>query len=213
MLIGVAGSPFYIYSLGNNTLSYTSNDQSKIYQLCSYDNGTVGLLYNATLTLSGASSPEVATSVNYITIKLGDIQPLNLTIDSNNPIFDTTNQSWVKIPVSSNISGSFLYSVQELDSQNLVDTLTLAHMVNYLTNKQTTLQNQSDYLSYLYNSPRNMILGNLSVGPLSTIITNIVVTNYFPGTTYSVCGYFQNPSQTLNFTISCKNVIFTATPP
>ena len=47
-------------------------------------------------------------------------------------------------------------------------------------------------------------MGNLSVNPLTP--STLQVTNYFPGTTYSVCGYFQTASKNLTAIVDCKRI-------
>ena len=71
---------------------------------------------------------------------------------------------------------------------------------------KTAIQSQSDYLTYLYSSPRNLVVGNLSLNPLTSSTLNI--TNYFPGTDYAICGFFQSsdPNKTLTTQLNCTVV-------
>lgn len=71
---------------------------------------------------------------------------------------------------------------------------------------KTAIQSQSDYLTYLYNSPRNLVVGNLSLNPLTS--STLQLTNYFPGTNYAICGFFQSsdPNKTLTTQLNCTVV-------
>ena len=71
---------------------------------------------------------------------------------------------------------------------------------------KTAIQSQSDYLTYLYNSPRNLVVGNLSLNPLTS--STLKITNYFPGTNYAICGFFQSsdPNKTLTTQLNCTVV-------
>lgn len=122
--IGLTGTTLYV--VGGNTLKFT-NTPTQTYKICSYDNATTGHVINAALTLSDASSTETITNVNQLMLTVGAFPGLNIVISNSSIAGDATSQQFISCPVSSNISGSFLYTVQELVSSSSTATkLTLA---------------------------------------------------------------------------------------
>lgn len=163
-LIGLSGTSSVFIPTGNS-LTYTGSTTSLSYQLCAYDNATLNQVINVPITLSGNSSTEVTTNTNQLSILIGDYPTPSITVSSTlTP--DPTAQQYVNISVTSNIGGYFLYYIQELTTSGTVTNKTLSEITTALTTGRTIIQSQSDYLTYLYNSPRNMIAGNLSVSQL-----------------------------------------------
>lgn len=163
-LIGLSGTSSVFIPTGNS-LTYTGSTTSLSYQLCAYDNATLNQVINVPITLSGNSSTEVTTNTNQLSILIGDYPTPSITVSSTLTL-DPTAQQYVNISVTSNIGGYFLYYIQELATSGTVTNKTLSEITTALTTGRTIIQSQSDYLTYLYNSPRNMIAGNLSVSQL-----------------------------------------------
>lgn len=208
---GLTGSTIYLVSGTNpiNTLVF-STTTSQDYQVCAYDNATTSQSFNPSVFLSGASSPVVSPNFNLVNFTVGAFPNATITVDNAILVYDTTNNTYFNLSVTSNVNGYFLYYIQELATSGTAPiNLTLSNVTSSLATGKTTVQSQADYLSYLYSTPRNMYIGNISVNATNT--STIQVTNYFPGTSYNIGGFFQTPSKSLNGTAT--SAVFTLSAP
>ena len=163
--VGLTGTPFYLTGQNGNNIGFdTTRNQS--FQICSYDNGTIGQLVPVSLTLSNSSSTEVYINLNQLAITIVDYPTPSIKVNTT-VVPDSIAQQYLNYTVTSNMNGYFLYYVQELSSLATPTVLTLVQVSTALTTGQTSIQSQSDYLTYLYNSPRNLVVGNLSVNALT----------------------------------------------
>ena len=136
------------------------------YQICSYDNATVGQIISAAITLSNVSLAEIISTANQLVITIIDI-PIPSLVVGTTVVADTAEQLYLNISVECNINGFFYYSVQQLSSSaDAPAKFSYSLFVTALVASSIILQSQSDYLTYLYSGPRNIFIGNLSVSSI-----------------------------------------------
>ena len=77
-----------------------------------------------------------------------------------------------------------------------------------VTANKSSVQNQSDYLARMYDSPRDIRIGAINVSAGNP--KNIILSRYFPGTNYLFCGYLQTKDESLVSNLTCQRIV---TPP
>jgi hypothetical protein len=113
----------------------------------------VGSSSDLAITFIGTNTPVIQSNVNTITVTVTAVPAPLFPMDSYPGGFAVNG-----IP---NVNGKLYYFVQETDAD--FSNISLAELQGNVSQNVFTIQSQSDYLTYLYDSPRNLFLDVLKV--------------------------------------------------
>jgi|JI61114C2RNA_FD_contig_111_384175_length_2000_multi_2_in_0_out_0_2 hypothetical protein len=174
------------------------------FTVCSDDTVIEGT-YNQKISFSGASSPVVQGNVNSINVTISGIPVPTFSVDD--PTTDVlSGERFSNITITANAGGTLYYLIKETDETTTSVSFT-ALKVNVTVNK-LTIESQRDYLTRIYDSPRDRRIGAIAVSAGNP--TDIVFSQYFPGTNYLFCGYLQTKDESSRSNLICRRIV---TPP
>jgi hypothetical protein len=136
------------------------------------------------------------------------ITTVNITVSSPTYTTGSTNGT---ISVTTNLAGTVYYYLRDIaDSSTPVDPVALPTLITAVANNATNfIHSQSDYLNYLYTTPRFLLASSINITNITAgVPQTIPILTYMPNTSYEFCTYFNNSNGSVIITTStCTNIL------
>jgi hypothetical protein len=181
------------------TFTNTSSSTNQSVLFCSLNTSTASLTStNFFVTLSGTNANQfkinggTTSSIN-LTLADPNLITLNITVLSSPTYINGTTNGTINVTV--NLEGILYYYIRDTaDNSTPVDPVPLATLKTAIANNATNfIHSQSDYLTYLYTSPRFLLVSSINITNVTAgVPQTIQFLTYMPDTQYELCTYFNN---------------------
>jgi hypothetical protein len=207
LINGLTNPQFYIQNVNGSTVTFNStSNTTQTVLFCSLGNNTSPLTtysFNTILTGTNANLYQINDgTASPINLTLVAVTTVNITNSSITYIGNTTNGT---INITTSLDGTLYYYIRDVnDTTSPVDPVSLANITAALANHTNYIHNQSDYLTYLYITPRFIYVN--SINTLAGVPQTIPIVTYMPDTTYEFCTYFNSSDGSVTTTTpNCTN--------
>lgn len=189
-------------SSGVNSLTFQPFPLPNSFVICARDSATLGSNYDLVISFFGIAAPALQSNVAAIQVTVSAVPFPFFAMDNLTGKFSLGLDYWNMTGIP-NVNGKLYYFVEETDAN--FSSISLAELQGNISQSVFTVRSQSDYLTYLYDAPRDLFLGAIQVNARNT--TWIFVRRYFPATSYLFCGYLQTNDNSSVSNLTCQKII------
>jgi hypothetical protein len=208
----IAGSGYYFRDLSTNSAVFDATGvTNRTYAICSYYNNTSPLVLSPTVIGTNAALYQInnglGSTLNLNVVSAAAV-PL-VSIVATSPVNSTSTDMIVNI--TTDLEGYLYYTVRSPDDPytpitplSFQDVLTYVNSTDLGTEER--IHNQSDFLTYLYSSNRDLRINGSRI--LAGNANSLLIDELnLPGLTYQICRYFQSPDLVINQTVGCTDMV------
>lgn len=207
----IAGTGYYVADVNGNAASFDNTGVlSRDFRICSYYNTTTNTTVTTALsgTNAGLYSINNGNGANISLVQVNAVTIPTVVLTTTNPVNSTSTNEIVTI--DTDLEGYLYYTVRSPDDTTYPPTPLNASAVGTYLNStnlgtEVRLHNQSDFLTYLYSSNRDLRLNgsHIIAGANNQLLVNKLL---LPGLNYEVCKYFQAMDLSAIVPTGCENL-------